>query len=338
MKTLILFGLFCFLIQSINAQSINIKELTALSDFLPEKQESQLGKKGFTKISPDQNNSFAYIKIAMHKDSQNLEHPIQYIQTSREGARIEIIYQTTSLKDYLALETELKLTGFKHHPISDNNKLLLFQKENVTFERADKITDSIPYYGLKMQMLKIPKSKNFYLEDLFLYNSHEFLTSLFGKQNVKSDVFRLSANGTRKCTVIFPNTDQQAIFFWDDEVNLRGIHSIIIGEQSAGTTQNSSQVTLSTWRLRQGIYCGMSIKDLEHLNASPINFYNWPSEHAGVIASNNKGSINFEKVKMILSCMNCHFLHVSNTENIISSTYAKEQNQRVYVSTIVIFP
>jgi hypothetical protein len=340
MKTLILFSFICFLIQSSEAQSLNIKELTALSELLPEKQEQQLKKKGFTKIAPNQNNSFAYIKIQMHKDSQRLEQPIQLFQTSREGARVETIYQTTSLNDYLLLETELKSAGFKYHPISESNKLVLYQKDNQTFERADNITDSVPYYGLKMHMLKMPKSKDFlYLEDLFVFNSHEFLVTLYGKQNVKSDIFRFSATGSRKCTVIFPNTDRQAIFLWDDEVNLRGIHSIIVGELSAGVTSNTNQVTLSTWRSKQGIYCGMSLKDLEQRNASPINFYNWPAEHAGIVSNNNnKGKINLEKIKMIFSCMNCHFIHVDNSQDIISSTVALQQNQRVHISTIVIFP
>jgi hypothetical protein len=340
MKTLILFSFICFLIQSSEAQSLNIKELTALSELLPEKQEQQLKKKGFTKIAPTPNNSFAYIKIPMHKDSQRLEQPIQYFKISRDGARIETIYQTTSLDDFLLLEKELKITGFKYHPISDNNKLVLFQKENLTFERADNLIDSVPYFGLKMNMLKMPKSKDFlYLEDHFVFNSHEFLTTLYGKQNVKSDVFRFSATGTRKCTVIFPNTDRQAIFLWDDEINLRGIHSIIVGELSAGVTSNTNQVTLSTWRSKQGIYCGMSLKDLEQRNASPINFYNWPAEHAGIVSNNNnKGIINFEKIKMIFSCMNCHFIHVDNSQDIISSTFALQQNQRVHISTIVIFP
>jgi hypothetical protein len=140
-----------------------------------------------------------------------------------------------------------------------------------------------------------------------------------------------------KCSVIFPNTSHQAIFIWKDQENLRDISFIIIGEQ-LHNENNINTVMLSRWRSSQGVYCGMSLKEVQNLNKQPISFYNWRTESAGLLAPRNKGEINFSRIMPVFNCMNCSFLYVDQSRDIIGSDYALDENQKVYVASYVVLP
>jgi len=43
----------------------------------------------------------------------------------------------------------------------------------------------------------------------------------FGEKNVKKDGYYFSEKELRKCSVLFANTSQQAVFIWEDQINLR---------------------------------------------------------------------------------------------------------------------
>ena len=198
--------------------------------------------------------------------------------------------------------------------------------------------DSSLQYVITANKKTIPKLKDIvFAEDLLQLDSHEYLSEAFGRQNVKKDVFPLSSTVSKPCTIIFPNTSRQAIFLWNDEENLRDISFIIIGDQ-LNADKDVNAVRLSNWRSNQGVYCGMSLREMENLNKEPVSFYNWRTEAAGFLAPQNKGAIDFAKIKPVFNCMNCNFLYVDAAVDIIQSNYSINENQKVYVASFAILP
>jgi hypothetical protein len=154
---------------------------------------------------------------------------------------------------------------------------------------------------------------------------------VFGKENVKTDVFYFSETETNKCSVLYPNSNREAIFIWDDEVNMRDLDFVVIGGSLKPRvyTNSVNQVSHNSWISKQGVYCGMTLKEVEKLNEAPLRFYNWDTESAGYLAPNNKG--------MVFNCLNCTFTKVANTK-ITESSFALQENQKVYVTTLIILP
>ncbi|MGZ5190117.1 MAG: hypothetical protein ACXWCZ_03800, partial [Flavisolibacter sp.] len=176
-------------------------------------------------------------------------------------------------------------------------------------------------------------------EDLLNLDAHAYLVEVFGKENVKADVFYFSETETNRCTVLYPNSNREAIFIWNDQVNMRDLDFVVIGGtlKLRVTTNTVNQVSHNSWRSKQGVYCGMSLKEVEILNQAPLHFYNWDTESAGYLAPNNKGSIDFNKISLVFNCMNCSFTKVANSQ-ITESNYSLKENQKVYVTTLIILP
>lgn len=296
--------------------------------------EIHLQKKGFKKtdfFSNDDNRYFTKIK---QDTSGNIIRRFQVIPSQNN---FDLVYETTSGEEYASLKNEIKSSGFKYSD-ADSTQPLLFQKKQFSIQCSSRSIDSFIFYRIHIAKKNIPKLKDLvFAEDLLQLEAQEYLAEAFGRQNIKSDTFFLSAAEGKKCTIIFPNTSRQAIFLWKDQNNLKDISFIIIGEQIHTTQENANPTLLSDWRSNQGIYCGMSLGEIQKINKAPINFYNWRNEAAGFLAPKNKGEIDFEKLKPVFNCMNCGFLYIKNAD-IIQSSDALEENQKVYVGSFVVVP
>jgi hypothetical protein len=200
--------------------------------------------------------------------------------------------------------------------------------------------DTSTFYSLRASRKKLPKARDIqFAEDLLQYDSHNYLVAAFGKEHVKKDSFYFSKNDKAACSVLFPNSSRQAIFVWNDQDNFRQLSFILFGEQPGRrSTNNVDQVTLSSWRSKQGIYCGMSLKELQLINQRPVQLYNWRSDHAGNVAPGNKGQIDFEKINLRFDCLNCGYQSIANHSDIINSDEALAADQKVYITTYFILP
>jgi len=326
-------GCACF--QLLSAQSVRLRDLTDLLDVNRNKLETHLHKKGFKRSGFFTGEEDYYFKTKQTK-AGNI---VQRFQVIREGQDIDLVYQTTSLQEFSTLENEIQGFGFTQYRDSNNLNPMLYQKQNLVLKCSFQKEDTSLFYEVRASKKIIPKLKDIvFAEDLLQLTSHEFIVEAFGRQNVKKDIFYLTPTETKKCTVIFPNTNRQAIFLWKDENNLRDISFIIVGEQLNNDGKNLNAVSLSNWRSNQGIYCGMSLKEIQNLNKEPISFYNWRTESAGFIGPKNKGEIDFNKLKPVFNCMNCSFLNVDSNLDIIQSSNAIDENQKVYVVSFVIMP
>jgi hypothetical protein len=317
------------------AQKMELKDLTELLDVAPSKLSTHLQKKGFRKV--------AFL-------TANEDASLSFVRTNKEGALIQYywlgadkksVYETTSVEEFSALKTEIKNAGFMAPNVDSTNiQLLVYQKQVITIETSTRSIETTLYYVIRISKKDLPKKKDIvFAEDLLMLDSHEYLAEMFGKENVKADIFYYSEEDSNRCSVLFPKSNKEAIVLWKDEVNLRNISFIIIGgnlrsSDNSGATNSQS---FNGWRSRQGPYCGMSLKDVETINKEPIKFFNWHTESAGYLAPKNKGEIDFETLGIAFSCMNCSFIKVSQT-NIIDSATAMEELQKVFVTTLIILP
>jgi hypothetical protein len=140
--------------------------------------------------------------------------------------------------------------------------------------------------------------------------------------------------------VLFPNTSLQVIYIWKDATNNKDISYIMIGGELRSKSSEAFEkaIEMNKWRSKQGVYLGMSLRELEKLNNGPIKFYGWESDQPGIIYPKNKGSINFKSLGVQLNCLDCNEDKYYSNSNLINSTDVIQQNGRVYVSTLVLMP
>ncbi len=320
----------CLLCPGLFAQDIDLKMLHNLLDLNPPKQERYLQKKGFRR-DIGQNTSF--VKTKMEKEVNIL----QRFQIAASESPTYLTYETNSEAEYAQLKNQIQSAGF-YSANAHNQDSAFYQKKEWQLTCFQQKRDTILFYVIKATKKHIPKQKEILsAEDLLLLDSHEYLAQVFGKQNLEISTFNFNDTESKKCSVLFPNSNRQVIFIWKDSQNLKDILFILIGNQLANDKSVVS-VELSHWISKQGVYCGMSLAELENLNKKPIWFYNWSSESAGVLAPGNTGEINFEKLKPIFNCLNCNFFYVQKEVELISSKHAREENQRVYVAGFALFP
>ena len=117
-------------------------------------------------------------------------------------------------------------------------------------------------------------------------------------RNISKDVF-IDADGSAKnCSVLFPNTDRQAVFLWKDEANYRDIASIRIGGniQTKNTIGFNRSINQNAWTSSQGIYQGMTLQELQQKNNDEIEFIgdNW--NRGAITANESSGKIDFKKI------------------------------------------
>lgn len=324
----------------VSAQAFNWKDLVGFTDLSVQKFDAQVSKKDFKRdyFSPrETNNSYTYFQVKKSKKS-DVNRSLLF-QSAEQKTLVG--YQTTSLTEFANLVGHMKHEGFKcYQPVdSVSSHPVLYQKENLLVYTSMEIKDTLTFYSLVIEKKNLSKSRDIiFAEDLLILDSHEYLVAVFGSQNVVKDVFYYTENETNKCSVLFPNTNREVIFIWDDEVNYRGIAFMAIGgglltKKDAGFNQPLEH---NIWRSKQGIYSGMNLMELQELNGQDLNFYGWHLDQAGMLAPRNSGLIDFKRIGVVLSCLNCS--DKQYWVNVVKSSDALAENRKIYVSTIIILP
>jgi hypothetical protein len=200
--------------------------------------------------------------------------------------------------------------------------------------------DDRNWYAIKAERKNLPNASAIrYAEDLLQINSHEYLTTVFGEQNVKKDLFYFSEKEFNKCTILFPNTSVQVIFIWEDEVYNKNISFLILG----GQLGNNNNVIYNgnefhKWRSSQGVFLGMSLKELQELNGRDVDFFGWETDQPGHVSSVNSGKINLKNIGIQLNCLDCYKDAFYSKNDIINSKSILKTNSRAMISTMIILP
>lgn len=303
-------------------------------------------KEGFDSYA--KNKGFAPYTAAMDKEAiyerQNKSKSIKHVLSRQEIAdTTSVIFQTTSHSEFTKWRKELQENGFSYYKDKDKHAEDLypvFQKRNIIARLSLQYNDDQTLYNLKLEKIRLPDVTEIrFAEDLLQLNTHEYLTAVFGAGNVKQDVFYFSEQEVNQCSILFPNSSNQVIFIWKDEINKRGISFLLLG----GQADNSSNTTIYNgnlfhkWRSKQGVHLGMTLKELQQLNAAPIEFYGWETEQPGFVKNNAKGAIDFGRIGLQLQCLDCNSA-LMRTDVVLTSTNVLRTSDRIFVSSMIILP
>jgi hypothetical protein len=332
MKGFFVIILFSIISLSLTAQ-VDLAYLSIMLDQNPRKLEQQLQKKGFNREFHFSDREIRFIHQTV-SDSQLVNRHLQ-LKTADDSW--ELIYKTPSPDEFAAWKKEIN-ANCQSFSKKNNSDHFYLQKQNVTIRCDEEKEDTTTLYTITTYKKNLPKAKDLvYAEDLLAIDAHVYLEAVFGSNNVKEDKFFFSENLSKKCSIIFPNTSRQAIFLWGDEDNLKDLQFVIIGEPSSGTeTRSLNQMRLPVWKSKQGIACGMNIREIEKINGEQISFYKWRSPLAGTMAMGNKGNLNFKKIEIVLDCMNCSFVPARTASEIINGDVATELSQKWYVQSFAV--
>ena len=250
-------------------------------------------------------------------------------------------YQTDDFNEFLQIKQQVKKAGFFCYANDSTvSSGLLYQKEDMTIYTFIKDTAGAKLYGLRLKQKILPKAKSIrFAEDLLQFTSHEYLVYVFGEKNVKKDVYFFSENELVKCSVLFLNTNRQAVFLWKDGENNCTLLNLLIGGQQMlkSSMESNDFVAQNIWRLKNGMHAGMTLYELRMLNGQDFKFYSGNTDHTGTVLSDITGNVNFDQQGVILGCMNCRDPKFLSTA-VMSAEEAISEQRILFVLSIVLTP
>ncbi len=270
------------------------------------------------------------------------------IQAKRNVAMYEkdatryYLLHTSSKTEYLDGQAMLIKNGF-FYDVNKNfakEASMLYQKRNISISAFSEIKDEVPEYTFALEQKELPDISNVrYAEDLLQFTSHEFLVSFFGKYNVDKDKYYFSEKELRKCSVLFGGSNQQVVFVWKDEANLKNIEYILVSTIIPTEISSKSNKMLNTneWSLRNGIHHGTNLRDLLKINENDFKIYGNPSGLAFMIEPTNNGNIDFQKTAFLLTCKGCN-TDILFDKPLISALDIVKRELPVSVFDMIIYP
>lgn len=326
-----------------SGQVLPVTDFSNIASLPRHKFDNYISRKGFVSAGAQQQNDmvvYNYFFKGKKKDANDSSK--RFISKSFQNNTFSFTYQTSSMKEAMDIRYGLRMADFFCSEKNDtiNNSSVLFQKRDITVRLMTHMEDSVINYSFFVNKKVLPGPKSIiYAEDLLTFESHENLVSVFGTDNVKKDIYYFSENQVNKCSVLFPNTDRQVIYIWEDEENNCTVSYLLIGgnlrvKSAFGFNESVGQ---NIWTLRNGVRTGMSLQELKMINGGDFKFYGVNSEFAGMILPENKGNIDFKKNGIMLNCLNCNDAKFMGTD-IVTASNAIYESRRLYVSTIILVP
>jgi hypothetical protein len=345
MRGSVLFLISFLLVCNAYSQEFSAKDFLFASSASSKKLESYLIKNHFlsggSKIQDGNRvNIYRFLKPQKNKkkkDTLNINRTIEIFRTKNN---FSFTYITSLKKEFDESLVELKESGFFCGNEKDTTGVLFQRKDITVLAKTLKETDNDTLYSLviNQQVLPLPETIQF-AEDLLRFFSHEYLVSVFGESNVIKDLYYFSEKDVAKCSVLFPKTSRQAVFIWEDNVNLcKPAYLIIGGNMNASTISNYEGVIgENVWNSKAGIYSGMSLNSLMRLNGNSFKFYGKNSPSPYMIVPENTGAINFKTNRVVLGCLN-----PSGSRLLSNSTVSADEilsdNLGIYVYMMMILP
>jgi hypothetical protein len=272
------------------------------------------------------------------KDSVQI---VKKVETYHVNKNFSFAYLTSLENEYNESMKELRQMGFFCGNQSDTGTHL-FQRKNLTVLARKFLDpeDSITFYSLTFHEETLPLIDSIhYAEDLLQFSSHEYLAAVFGEKNVIKDIYYFSDTEIANCSVLFPKTSSQAVFLWDDQVNLSKQSYVIVGGnmsiQSAAAYDGI--VGENVWRSKEGVYSGMSLISLVKLNGGNFSFYGKNATYPYMVVPENTGTLNFKKNRVVLGCLNPSGSPELNNST-VSAKDILNDNLGLYVFMLMILP
>lgn len=346
-RRLQLFYLFIFFTAVSNGQGYTALNILEASSVPRQKFESYISKQGFTGYGASYKSDtiardYNYKKIKKSKIKDSTLRSLVSFSTKED---FSFAYNTTSFIEYKKIKNGLIEEGFFcNQPNQPNDSLLVssmfYQFNDLTVTISSKPIDTLTEYSFFVHKQKLPKPKEIvFAEDLTIFGSHEYLRYYFGENNVQKDIYYLSDKKIGKCSILFPNTNRQVVFLWEDETNNCKVAKIFIGGQlrAQSSLEYENNIAENIWQLKSGIRQGMSLYELRKLNEAAFNFYGANSVNTGMVLADGSGKINFKRENIILGCINCNDQAYLN-KKIVNSDEAIEEERILFVHTIILEP
>lgn len=312
MKKLLLPAAFLLSVSIVCGQALNSQKLLEIFTVPAAKFDDWAAKKKFM-FTFNTKNEDTLIRHYEYKSAVKKGKLVDSVQRAIKCKEVEkdfqLIYQTASEEEFLALIKELKAAGFYCSMEGEPGKAnLYYQYKDFTVKTYNEAADSCIFYTLQFHEQDFPDPAEInHADDLLHFPSHEYLVHYFGEENVKKDFYFFSGNELVNCSVLFSNTPRQAVFLWKDEVNRKDIDDVLFGsQQKLKSTMGAGKfVAESEWRFKSGVHPGMTLYELRILNGDDIRFYAGNSASPGTVITGNKGKLDFYKEEIILGCVNC---------------------------------
>lgn len=307
MRGFLLLVVTLFLVFISVAQQFSAREFLFVGSLTEKKFDNYLEKKFSPRGNRVRNDTIINVyNFKPAKKKRDRDSTERSFETSHAKNYFSFTYFTSSKNEFSEIKRSLYGEGFFCGNDNDSMKSVLFQKRTITVLMTKKEDEDTIYSALFRQSELPPIDKIQYAEDLLQYTSHEYLVSVFGEKNVIKDVYYLSDKEVVRCSVLFPKSRQQAVFFWQDELNMCKPSTLIIGgNMNTGSLVNyDGLVDENVWRSKDGIYSGMSLYSLVKLNGNTFKFYGKNSSSPYMILPENNGSLDFKRNSVVLGCLN----------------------------------
>ena len=333
-----------FLICAIKGQSFTVDDLVTLASLSSKSIDNYMEKKDFVTAGKQvQNNAVALTFFEKKKSKKNdTLNIVRTVSLYKKENSYYYAFHTSCKNEFTEGRKKLLKEGFSCNDSSGAGRPvpLTFQKRNITIQSTSGAEEDDPVYTFLLEKKEMPNPTSIrFADDLVRFTSHEYLVSFFGEKNVKKDVYYFSETELRKCSVLFGNSSQQAVFVWEDEANMSGLSYVVISGilPTVSAAQYTGSIPENRWVLKSGLYSGMSMKDLLELNEGDFEFYGRDSDFSFMVSSQNKGTIDFKKTGVMLGCLDCNGSSLLSRTR-VSAADALEQNLRLHVFYIMIAP
>ena len=323
-------------------QVVTADDFVTISSLPEKKMGDYVSKKGFVQTARNYDNDTVtneYFYNNRKKGNETPDSVLRFISGYVKGKATGVIYKTSSAKEYESIINDFEKNGFLSGK-EGKDSLLFFQKGNMTVHIDEVTEDDVKFYLVRVDRKPLPDLSNIrFADDLLAFDSHESLSMLFGKENVKKDAYYFSATQVNRCSVLYPNTNRQAIFIWEDQQNSRKLSFLLIGGslRSESSSDFNQTIGLNSWHSHSGLYTGMKLSEVETVNDGDFYFYGLNSEFAFMAVPEKKGNIDFKKTGIVLGCFNCNAEPVLKTEK-VSAEAAINAGLRLYIMSIVLIP
>lgn len=351
-KLLFACSLLCYL--PLKSQVLTVNDFINLTDLADKKLSAYVGKIGFVQIARNFENGAWINEFAYRNKKQPEDTTVRFLGGFKKGKLSGVIYSTSSFAERDALVRSFMLNGFLENPgdstvkadsiiridTTGQDSVLFLQKEDMTIHVSEEMRDEVRLFKFSLEKKPVPtRSAVRFADDLVVFDSHESLVAMFGESNVKRDMYYFSESDSSRCSVIFPNTNRQAIFIWEDQAKDRILSFLMIGGslKPAGQSDFTPSVSLNTWRSYSGLYTGMRLAEIIRINENDFEFYGLSSEFAYMAVPGNKGNMDFKKTGIVLGCLNCSGSPLLKKEK-ISAQAAIDAGLQLYIVSIVLVP
>jgi len=196
--------------------SFSVDDLLTLASLNPKKFDNYMSEKGFLCGGRTiQNDAMALTFLG--KQQVNPDDTIVHSRSvnlyKKENAYF-FAYHTSSYEEFIDGRNRLKKSNFYYPEEKDTSQEipLIFQHKNITIETTKEVEEGSPVYTFLLRKKELPSIVTRYAEDLLVFDSHEYLVSYFGEENVKKDVYYFSEKKFKKCSVLFGNSNRQVVF------------------------------------------------------------------------------------------------------------------------------